>query len=90
MVVRMRRNRSQAAQRRSHHAINGMRLASCDCGALRVSHRACPTCGKYNGRVVIDMVGRAKRDQKRNARRQKELRESGQVTEAKDTEKTKT
>jgi len=82
----MRRNRSQTAQRRSHHAIGGMRLAKCECGALRVSHRACPECGKYNGRVIIDMVGRAKRDQKRTARRQKELRESGQVSETKDKE----
>jgi hypothetical protein len=44
-------------------------------------HRACPQCGKYNGRVVIDVVGRAKREARRNARKQKELRESGQSTE---------
>ena len=77
MVVRMRRNRSQTAKRRSHHAISGMRLSKCECGALRVAHRACATCGKYNGRVVIDVVGQAKRDQRRMQRKQKELRESG-------------
>ena len=80
MVVRMRRNRSQTAKRRSHHAISGTRLATCECGALRVSHRACPSCGKYNGRVVIDVVGRAKREARRVKRKQKELRESGQDT----------
>ena len=40
-------------------------------------------CGKYNGRVVIDVILRAKREARRNKRRQKDLRESGQQTEAK-------
>jgi hypothetical protein len=26
---------------------------------MRVSHRACPVCGRYNGRVAIDLAGRA-------------------------------
>lgn len=82
MVVRMRRNRSQTAKRRSHHAIGGMRLATCECGALRQSHKACVDCGKYNGRIVIDVVGRAKRVARRNTRKTKELRESGQATES--------
>lgn len=80
----MRRNRSQTAKRRSHHGISGMRLAKCECGALRVSHRACPDCGKYNGRVVIDVVARAQREAKRLKRKQKELRESGQDTGTKE------
>ncbi len=90
MVVRMRRNRSETAKRRSHHALHGMRLAKCECGNLRLSHKACPNCGKYNGRVVIDVVGRAKREAKRSARRQKELRESGQITDSKDKAASKT
>ena len=80
MVVRMRRNRSQTAKRRSHHALSSSTLATCDCGALRLSHRACQECGKYNGRVVIDIVARAKRDARRDKRKQTELRESGQQT----------
>ena len=86
MVVRMRRNRSQTAQRRSHHAILSVRVSRCDCGALRVSHRACPSCGKYNGRVVIDIVGQKKREVRRAKRRQTEMRESGQKTETKEKE----
>jgi len=81
----MRRNRSQTAQRRSHHAISGERLSTCECGAQRISHRACPQCGKYNGRVVVDVVARAKREQRRAKRKQTELRESGQSTETKET-----
>ena len=79
MVVRMRRNRSETAKRRSHHALSAAHLAKCDCGALRMSHRACPECGKYNGRVVLDVVARAKRDARRATKKQKELRESGQA-----------
>jgi len=73
----MRRNRSQTAKRRSHHAIHGVRLSKCECGALRVSHRACPNCGKYNGKVIIDVVARAKRATRRTQKKQTGLRESG-------------
>ena len=81
----MRRNRSQTAKRRSHHALTGTRMAKCECGALRLSHRACPSCGKYNGNIVIDVVARATRDARRNKRREKELRESGHGSETKET-----
>ena len=89
MVVRMRRNKSQTAKRRSHHALAAKRTATCECGALRAPHRACSNCGKYNGRVTVDVVARTKRDQRRTAKKQKELRESGQSTETKETVETK-
>jgi large subunit ribosomal protein L32 len=76
----MRRNRSQTAQRRSHHALTAAKLQKCECGALRQSHRACPSCGKYNGRVAIDVVGTAQRNARRTKRREKELMASGQIT----------
>ncbi|HVZ76306.1 MAG TPA: 50S ribosomal protein L32 [Candidatus Paceibacterota bacterium] len=59
MVNHMRHTRSQTANRRSHHALKVHSLATCECGAPRVSHRACPECGRYNGRVVIDIAGKA-------------------------------
>lgn len=84
----MRRNRSQTAKRRSHHALSGARTSRCECGALRQSHRACPECGKYNGRVTIDVVAKTARAQRRTKRKEKELRESGQLAEEKkETEK---
>ncbi|MSU74017.1 50S ribosomal protein L32 [Candidatus Kaiserbacteria bacterium] len=88
MVIRMRRNRSQTAQRRSNHGIYGQRLAKCECGAQRLSHRACAECGKYNGRIVIDVVGRTKRAVRRAKKKQTELRESGQATGTKEKETT--
>jgi len=89
MVVRMRANRSKTGMRRSHAAISGTRVSKCECGAGRISHRACPECGKYNGRVVIDIVARTKREQRRLKRREKELKESGKdVKEKATSEKT--
>ena len=90
MVVRMRRNRSETAKRRSHHALTPVQTTKCECGALRLSHRACPDCGKYKGRVVIDVFARATREARRTKRREKELKESGQITETKETETSKT
>lgn len=81
MVVRMRRNKSQTAKRRSHHALAAKRAAKCECGSLRAPHRACAGCGKYNGKVVIDVVARTKRDQRRTKRKEKDLRASGQAVE---------
>lgn len=80
MVVRMRANRSKTGMRRSHKAISGPRLSKCDCGANRVSHRVCAECGKYKGRVVVDVVARTKREQRREKKRTKEMRESGKDT----------
>ncbi len=59
MVVRMRHTRSQTANRRSHHALKAKVLAVCECGAARVSHRACASCGRYKGRIVVDHVAKA-------------------------------
>lgn len=77
MVVRMRANRSKTGMRRSHAAISGARLSKCECGANRIPHRACLACGKYNGKVVIDIVARTKREQRRAKKRTTEMRESG-------------
>ncbi|MBI4093684.1 50S ribosomal protein L32 [Candidatus Kaiserbacteria bacterium] len=88
MVVRMRRNRSETAKRRSHHALKVIGTVKCECGSYRLPHTVCASCGKYNGRIVIDIVARAKRQARRDTRRQKELRESGQITEDKTKEAT--
>ncbi|MDE2071318.1 MAG: 50S ribosomal protein L32 [Patescibacteria group bacterium] len=69
MVVRMRHNRSQTRSRRSHHALKAGALVVCECGASRLSHRACPTCGRYRGRVVIDMTPKAKKGDKAQAQK---------------------
>ena len=80
MVVRMRVNRSKTGKRRSHHALAASRATKCECGALRMPHRACAQCGKYNGRIVLDVAGIAVREARRSKRREKNLRASGQTS----------
>ena len=89
MVVRMRVNRSKTRKRRSHHGLTGTRTAVCECGALRIPHRACAKCGRYNGRTTIDIVAKTQRDQRRTKRKEKELRESGQISAQKETAESK-
>jgi len=61
MVNRMRHNRSQRGSTRSHHGLKGMNLTKCpDCGMPVMRHQACANCGKYRGRVVIDMEPKKK------------------------------
>lgn len=71
MVVRMRHTRSHTRNRRSHHALKAANLALCECGAPRLSHRACPQCGRYKGRVVVDVAGKAAAKASRRAKRDK-------------------
>lgn len=60
MVVRMRHTRATTGDRRSHHALKDVRLSECsNCKEKHVRHRACPACGIYRGKTVIDVVAKA-------------------------------
>ncbi len=83
MVVRMRRNRSQTAKRRSHHGLTTSRVTTSKEGNVHLRHRVDPETGLYRGKVVIDVVARAKREQRRMKRKEQELRASGQVRDDK-------
>jgi large subunit ribosomal protein L32 len=69
MVVRMRHTRAHTANRRSHHALKGAALLVCECGATRLGHRACATCGRYRGRVVVDVAAKVQRQAIRKAKK---------------------
>ncbi|MEI7462991.1 MAG: 50S ribosomal protein L32 [Candidatus Taylorbacteria bacterium] len=59
MVNRMRATRSHRNNRRSHHALDAVRLSKCSgCGALHQSHKICMACGSYNGRKVLDLAAK--------------------------------
>jgi len=61
MVNRMRHNRSQRGSTRSHHALKGIALTKCaDCNNPVMRHQACSNCGKYRGKVVINMEKKPK------------------------------
>ncbi len=53
----MRANRSHTGNRRSHHALDDVRLSKCtNCGSQHVRHTMCDKCGTYRGKKVIDMT----------------------------------
>jgi large subunit ribosomal protein L32 len=57
----MRHNRSQRGSTRSHHALKGIALTKCpDCNSPVMRHQACSNCGKYRGRVVINLEKKPK------------------------------
>jgi len=51
---------------RSHHALTAQGLSVCpDCQAKRLNHKVCTNCGKYNGRVVIDVMAKTVKKEKK-------------------------
>ncbi len=72
MVIRMRHNRSQSKQRRSHHALEAAPLSTCGhCGAKHRPHHMCRECGYYNGRQVMDLeAAKAQRAARMAAKRE--------------------
>ncbi len=83
MTVRMRHTKGHTANRRSHHALTEVRFSKCaDCGADHIRHQACQACGKYRGRLVVDVPAIRERSLKR---KQNKLRAIGHpVSHAKD------
>jgi len=69
MVVRMRHTRAHTRNRRSHHALKASTLQKCECGAVRVPHRACPVCGRYRGRIAVDLASKVATKAAKLARR---------------------
>ncbi len=66
MSVRMRHTRSHTKNRRSHHALGEPRLSACpDCKAPTKRHSMCASCGRYRGRVVVDMAAKIEKKQEK-------------------------
>ena len=59
MVVRMRHNRSQRGNTRSHHGLSSPAVTlDKNTGISHLRHRASLQTGQYKGRTVIDMQAR--------------------------------
>lgn len=61
--------------RRSHHSMKKLQLSPCPrCARLLPSHTACPECGTYKGREVIDVM--KKLDKQERKQKEKEQAEA--------------
>lgn len=50
-------SRTRRDKRRTHYKAQPAATSTCpQCGAVKMTHRACPECGYYNGRKVIEAV----------------------------------
>ena len=58
MVVPKRKtSHSKRNKRRAHDALTTPHVGSCpDCGEPVLRHRACPHCGTYRGRKIIEVI----------------------------------
>jgi large subunit ribosomal protein L32 len=53
-VPKRKLSKSRKRLRRGHHSAKGIPTQACPkCGAPRLSHRVCPTCGFYRGKKVM-------------------------------------
>jgi ribosomal protein L32 len=65
MVVRMRHTKSHTANRRSHHALTPVAVATdAKTGVPHMRHRVCLETGTYRGKKVIDLVQAAPKKKK--------------------------
>ncbi len=52
-VPKRKKSKMRVRQRRAQIKAAVPSVVTCECGAPRLAHRACPSCGKYNGRDVL-------------------------------------
>jgi len=53
-VPKKKTSKSRRNMRRSHHGLASINVVSCShCGASKLPHHVCGSCGHYNGRPVI-------------------------------------
>jgi len=49
-------SKSKRDMRRAHQKLNAPALMACpQCGETKLPHHACPSCGSYKGRTVIEV-----------------------------------
>ena len=54
-VPKRKKSKSRRDKRRTHQKTEAPNLASCpECGEAKLPHHACPSCGFYKGRKVIE------------------------------------
>ncbi len=77
-VPKKRKPKGRRNQRRSHLQLASPIISRCpQCKTLLPSHTACPTCGTYRGRTVIDIAARETKRLQKEKERKREATEQG-------------
>ena len=54
-VPKRKKSKSKRDKRRTHQKISTPNLSNCpECGEAKLPHHACPSCGYYKGRKVVE------------------------------------
>jgi large subunit ribosomal protein L32 len=54
-VPKRKTSKSKRDKRRTHKKLDALNLSTCpQCGEAVLPHHACPSCGSYKGRTVIE------------------------------------
>ena len=89
MSVRMRHTTGHTKNRRSHHALKEPHLVKCsDCEELHLKHRVCENCGKYRGKVILDVEKKTIKKEKKAKEKRLEMEQAGKKS-SKDKEEKK-
>jgi large subunit ribosomal protein L32 len=68
-------SKNRRNSRRAQLKLTAAKLVNCPhCHKPSLSHKVCPNCGYYNGKMVVDVM--AKLDKKEKKAKAKELKES--------------
>ncbi len=53
VVAQRRTSKTRKRKRRTHFKLTPPTMGVCsNCGSMKLSHRVCPSCGFYNGKLV--------------------------------------
>ena len=85
-------SKARTRTRRAHHALTAPMLTVCpQCKKPTRPHMACPSCGYYRGRDVLNMKAKVERNMKKQAKRSAakapKAEEKAEKSEAKSAEK---
>lgn len=68
--------KSRVRRRRSHIALKTPALVGCArCGKQIVSHRVCPNCGYYKGRMILNVLAKLEKSEKKKREKAMALKE---------------
>jgi large subunit ribosomal protein L32 len=77
-------SKGRTRSRRAHHALTPPMLTTCSqCKKPTKPHMACPSCGYYRGRNVLNLQEKVERDMKKRTKTEKPKEEPKEKPEKK-------